>query len=229
MKRDIPILIVSAGITNLIQLFLRRHGLSKSEYPNVDILANTIHWKQSEHIHTDNDHKDELLDDQGVCDQSAGTMDDAEISHFGPLLCSFNKSDTFEYLKESYFTRRSVRGRKFVIFMGDSRTDPDTMRKVEGIEQCISIGFILPHRFNEIAIFMERYDVVIATKNASLKFVNDLLSALINEDIETSDIDGVEADVLCSEQTKYQMETDSTFTHSFSNLKAANAAANVNQ
>ena len=148
------------------------------------------------------------------------------ISHFGPLLSSFNKADTFQYLKNGYFMRENVNGRKFVIFMGDSRTDPDTMKNIEGVEQCIFIGFILPHRFHEISVFMECYDVVIASKNASLEFVHGLLDALMKREEVVSVVDKIKngtechSDAVSEIQTvKQPMQKKSTFTHSFSNLK----------
>ena len=64
--------------------------------------------------------------------------------------------------------------------MGDARTDHHTMKEVKNIEECIFIGFILPHRMKEINAFLECYDVVIATKNASLEFVNDILQQRVH-------------------------------------------------
>merc|ERR1712079_1000251 len=128
-------------------------------------------------------------------------------------MTSFNKTDTFDLLKNSYFARKSVSGRMFAVFLGDSKTDPDTMRDVEGVEHCIFIGFILPHRMGEISVFLEKYDVVIATKNASLEFVIGLLNALISggEKEAAKDDDSV------NELKGAQLRDDKdTFTHSFS-------------
>ena len=222
MDHNVPILIVSAGISNLIQCILERNEL---KLPNVHLLANRIFWKGQ--------NSEDCIDKNGF-DTTPSTQIDknTKISHFGPLMTSYNKSDTFGYLKKGYFDQKDIVERRFVIFCGDARTDPQTMNGVKNVSECIFIGFILPHRMNEIDIYLDCYDLVIATKNASMQFVNDLLHAFLNgnhaetdlEEEEKFDDDGDELDEdKVSELTKERnMNHPKTFTHSFSNLMSAN-------
>eukprot|EP01084_Bolivina_argentea_P099784 179316_1 len=222
-SKNIPILIVSAGIANLIQCILEKYELVLS---NVHLMANRIFWK------CDNTNDiNECFNGNGFYKKSTQVANNAKISHFGQLLTSFNKEDTYKYLKTEYFDRENIIQRRFVIFLGDARTDPHTMREVPNIEECIFIGFILPHRMKEIDIFLECYDVVIATRNASLKFVNDVLHAFLNGDhivteselkAEEFNNDEMDNDKI-SELQKIRAKTQTnTFTYSFTNLRVNN-------
>lgn len=217
--KGIPILIVSAGISNLIECILKKYQLILS---NVHLMANRINWK------IDNTQNDNHYDNNGLYDKNIEIPKDAQISHFGPLLSSYNKEDTYKYLKESYFDREDIIQRRFVIFMGDARTDPHTMKEVKNIEECIFIGFILPHRMQEIDVYLECYDVVIATKNASLEFVNDVLHAFLNGDHiatesemkeEEFEDDEIDSDKVSELQKVRAKNHPKTFTYSFSNLR----------
>merc|ERR1712228_265757 len=215
MKHNIPILIVSAGISNLIQCILEKNELKLS---NVHLMANRIFWNGQ--------NEENCIDENGFHKKTKPIDPNTKISHFGPLLTSYNKFDTFKYLKKAYFDKTDIMNREYVIFCGDARTDPQTMNGIKNVSECILIGFILPHRMNEIDIYLDCYDVVIATKNASLQFVNDLLHAFLNGNHIETDAEMKEKkdeSNKVSELTKQKnMSRPNTFTHSFSNLRPGN-------
>lgn len=237
LDKEIPILIVSAGVSNLIQAILKKYELI---LPNVHLFANRIHWKicdKSPSMDTQETKSEQEVSDhyneKGFYDENIEVPAECMISHFGPNITSYNKEDTYKILKTEYFDREEILSRKFVIFMGDARTDPHTMKEVKGIEECIFIGFILPHRMKELDVFMECYDVVIATKNASLEFVNDILHAFLNgdhimteselkEEEEEFEDDEIDKDKVSELQKIRAKNHPKTFTYSFTNLRPEN-------
>ena len=175
-KYNIPVLIVSAGITQIISKILEKNNILNK---NITILSNKMIFEQEkENINNDNNNKiytmktkkNDMNDDRAKFFKSDKNDDKVEqrdrrlLKSWDDIqITGINKSDTYSFLEKDGYFEDKLRGggRPFAIFMGDGARDIDTMKNMSKIEEYISIGFVTKDFSNRISKYMNLYDVVI--------------------------------------------------------------------
>mmetsp|Transcript_13136 Transcript_13136/g.37790 ORF Transcript_13136/g.37790 Transcript_13136/m.37790 type:complete len:351 (-) Transcript_13136:136-1188(-) len=154
-SHGVPVLIVSAGITDLIQETLAREGIattpssSSSGQPGLPrILANDFHF-----------------------DEATGVLS----SFTEPPMHQHAKAST-GHREAEYFKRI---GRRNVILLGDSPHDCDPLVDIAGVEEAIRIGFYNKDRPDTSrARYEEVYDVLLSNERMEGAEDLDLLPVL---------------------------------------------------
>jgi len=136
-RHDIPVVVFSAGITQVIEEILRQKGPTSLMLPNVHVIANDLE-----------------MDENNI------------ITAFkAPLMHSLNKKDTsvklVKELTHEWFA--PMRRRKHVLLMGDNLGDADMSDGYEGDDDVVilKIGFLNSNVDAYLPQYRKAFDIVV--------------------------------------------------------------------
>jgi 5'-nucleotidase len=169
---EIPLLIFSAGLGNVIQALLAAHNIplknerkrnnnmEKSSNGNVDIVENI-----------------EIVSNWMKFDPITSTLGSFEDD----LIHSLNKN--YSHVKNQRNRQNSITAsahqRKNVILLGDSLTDIRMTQGLNDIQHILRIGYLNRVTSESLAVYKETYDVVLV--DGDMEFPIDILRAIIDQ------------------------------------------------
>ena len=158
-QHDIPIIVFSAGITQIIEEILRKLGPTDLLLPNVYVIANDL-----------------------IVDPSSNVV----TSFKEPMMHSLNKKDTSVQLvrgeNPAHHWFAKLKNRKNVILMGDSVGDANMSDGYDGDEEVtiLKIGFLNTNEEKLLDIYRKAFDIVVLHDGPMVPvatFLNEIIDA----------------------------------------------------